>query len=123
MTEHSDRELLEQAAKAAGIAYEPALSTPHPISGAWWGLWLAYDREPNEFDRRYWNALTDDGDRYRLAQKLRINIDFADCCAWTRLPDGTLIQEFWGGEHGDEAHAIVRAAAALGRAEGKEEGK
>lgn len=71
----TDRELLEFAAKAAGIQYDAEKSKPHPVSGAWWGLWLKYDRERNEFDRCYWNPLRDDGDALRLAVKL--NIEFS----------------------------------------------
>ena len=67
MTTETDRELLELAAKAAGIEYDAEKSKPHPISGAWWGLWLVYHREPTEYDRRYWNPHIDDGDALRLA--------------------------------------------------------
>jgi hypothetical protein len=68
----TDIELLELAAKAAGVEYDPALSKPHPFSRVWWGLWIKYHREPHELDRRYWNPLADDGDTLRLAVKLRI---------------------------------------------------
>ena len=76
---HEAARLLEAAAKAAGIEYDPARSEPHPVSGAWWGLWLVYHREPTDFDRRYWNPLTDDGDCFRLAMKLRIWPDYRGC--------------------------------------------
>jgi hypothetical protein len=71
----TDRELLEAAAKAAGIEYDPKHSKPHPISGAFWGLWLVYHDEPTQYARRYFNPLTDDGDALRLAVKLRLDID------------------------------------------------
>lgn len=109
----TDRELLELAAKAAGI----------PIR-CWSGLyrtgllaWRAsFSSSPEAFvNGREWNPLTDDGDRYRLARQLGISIDFSDCCAWKRMQNGQLIQEFWGGECGDEAHAVVGVAAAIGR--------
>lgn len=103
----SDRELLTMAAKAAGIEITWENSLPHPQR-------IEYFRGmPNYF---VWNPLTDDGDRYRLAQKLRINIDFADGCAWHRSPLGGLIQEFWGEDCPDEAHAIVGIAAEIGKA-------
>lgn len=96
----TDRELLEWAAKAAGMEIE-WLS-----SGVCWLPNPAFER---------WDPLDNDGDRYRLAKQLGISIDFVDCCAWKRFPNGDLIQEFWGGDYGDEAHAIVRVAAETGR--------
>jgi hypothetical protein len=70
----ADRELIVLAAKAAGIRFDAGSEKPHPKSGAWFGLWLTYDREPSEYDRRYWNPLTDDGDALRLAVQLRMDI-------------------------------------------------
>ncbi len=103
-----DRELLERAARAAGINLQFNDKGVPGYYGDWRGLpqWIEWD--PRE----------DDGDLYGLARKISINIDFADCCAWKRLPSGDLIQEWWGGESGDEAHAIVRAAAAIGEGMG-----
>jgi len=62
-----------------------------------------------------WNPLIHEGERYRLARDLRMSIDFDDCYVCKRFPDHTLIQEFWGGECGDEAHAVLRVAAEIGR--------
>lgn len=103
----ADRELLELAAKAAGLVnpqYEQAVA----------GNWNIYHGDLED-PRECWNPLTDDGDRYRLARQLGINIDFSDCCAWKRMPSGNLIQEFWGGDCGDEAHAVLRVAAEIGK--------
>jgi hypothetical protein len=97
----TDRELLERAAKAVKL----------PECG-WMGPAFMYVKDNTFTD---WNPLTDDGDRYRLARQLGINIDFGDSCAWKRLLSGRVIQEFWGGDCGDEAHAVVRAAAEIGR--------
>ena len=112
----TDRELLELAAKAAGVAFDPEKSKPHLVSGAFWGLWLRIKGEPYEGQRRYWNPLTDDGDALRLAVKLRIRVANMSprACAFTGL------QEFWEPE-GDDAckatrRAIVRAAAEIGKA-------
>ena len=66
----TDRELLELAAKAAGIEYDVEASKPHPVSKAFWGLWLVIHGEPSEYQRRNWNPITDDGDALRLAVKL-----------------------------------------------------
>jgi len=107
----TDRELLEMAAKAVGVEIYGGVGTN--------GGPYKYEEWPGEIGKfrtgQRWNPLEDDGDRLRLARTLKINIDFHDCCAWKRLSDGSLIQEFWGGEHGDEAHAVVRAAAAIGK--------
>ena len=58
----SDRELLELAAKAAGIEIEMTVG----------GLpWLASGKRP-------WNPLTDDGDALRLMVRLRLEPRFID---------------------------------------------
>lgn len=75
-TPTTDRDLLELAAKAAGIRYDKEASKPHPKSGAFWGLWLVFDGEPPEHARRHWNPLTNDGDALRLAVNLSITLDF-----------------------------------------------
>jgi len=97
----SDRELLELAAKAAGVE-------------------LKYDTfgQSENADRVYcyWNPLTDDGDALRLA--VRLNIRFGG-----RLWPDTIT--FYGGHEfreptaGDPSastrRAIVRAAAEIGK--------
>jgi len=111
----ADRELLELAAKAAGIVVlrsrlnDPAcqdmlindsVRNPHQISGQW-------------------NPLTDDGDALRLAVKLHLHIHVDNGYGTAvRRPD-----QIW---HACEAHkyggleaatrrAIVRAAAEIGK--------
>ncbi|MDQ1921669.1 hypothetical protein [Massilia pseudoviolaceinigra] len=107
MSAPTDRELLELAAKAVGIVGE--YRTAHQAYG---------DQFVDGIDtgaRFWWNPLADVGDRYRLAQTLGMNIDFADCFVWKRTPTG-VIQEFWGADYAgdDDAHAIVRLAAEIG---------
>ena len=112
-----DKELLTLAAKAAGIAYDPARSEPHPVSGAWWGLWLVYHREPTEFDRRYWNPLTNDGDALRLAVKLGIEVNFARSLSRTYVNYRfiALYEMHENDPYSATRRAIVRAAAEIGR--------
>jgi len=55
----TDKELLELAAKAAGLTN-------------WWDGWHDEGRETGD----YWNPLTDDGDALRLAVKLDMDIVF-----------------------------------------------
>ena len=108
----TDKELLELAAKAAGFELEDGRQLnpkyyfvrPFDFQGSKVDGWVR------------WNPLIDDGDRYRLAQKLGLAIDFTECSVWKRLSDPSLIQEYWGGDCGDEAHAVVRAAAEIGKA-------
>lgn len=98
---NNDRELLELAAKAAGyIRIADTFDSEKGIQMINWA---------------YWNPLNDFGDRYRLAQQLGLAIDFSECTVWKRLSDNALIQEYWGGDYGDEGYAIVRAAAEIGR--------
>lgn len=137
----SDRELLELAAKAAGIAVvrsrldDPACQDFLTRGSA---------RNPSQ-DLGPWNPLADDGDALRLAVKLRIsvNLDYWSGSAYpavsATLPcdtrrrlrlKGFVVQQFFVDANGllddaddvvkgmDEAtrRAIVRAAAAIGRA-------
>ncbi|WP_186214640.1 helix-turn-helix transcriptional regulator [Burkholderia gladioli] len=105
--------LLELAAKAAQL--RPYLAKPWQFLPERGLLVHVEVNGAGDADGYWWNPLRNDGDRYLLAKTVGINIDFSDCCAWKRLPDGHLIQEFWGGEHGDEPHAVVRAAAEVGK--------
>lgn len=99
-TPKTDRELLELAAKAADYQY------------AKHGGYIVVDGIPGN-----WNPLTDDGDALRLAVKLKISIGFRPC-AYADTPAGL---RFFGARDGNDQFsrtrlAIVRAAAAIGRA-------
>jgi hypothetical protein len=100
MTQETDKELLELAAKAAGLTWSKSKDITHD------GLWII---KPSV--QTYWNPLTDDGDALRLAVKLNL------------LSDPRFIHErdvlmFTQGIEKLEAtrRAIVRAAAEIGRA-------
>ena len=120
-----DRQLLEAAAKAAGI------------EGEW-------ERDPNYLTERLafmvpynnqnmmsafeWNPLVDDGDALRLAVKLRMIVSLADCCCcavvdWAGNEDDNEIRVRFSEDFDDREcadaqsatrRAIVKAAAALG---------
>jgi hypothetical protein len=101
----TDRELLEMAAKAAGIEIELI-----PECG---GRYFVHTHG----NSMWWNPLTDDGDALRLAVKLGIcygpNFDGDTAVAFGR--EGRNITE----DHGTDPYAatrraIVRAAAAIG---------
>ena len=123
----TDRKLLEKAAKAAclDVEFQDAdtadwlVCNDHAKAYDQWLICNSLDEEGDVIG--WWNPLKNDSDLLRLARKLGISIDYQDRCAWKRLSTGDLIQEFWGGECGDEAHAIVRAAAALADAGGRDE--
>jgi len=103
----NDHELLELAAKAAGIEGQWL----DPRGGCLGGIMLT------EFTFDTWNPLADEGDALRLACKLLINIEFDD--------DGGGVEVMGKGgiealpADGDLAaatrRAIVRAAAEIGR--------
>ena len=108
----TDRELLELAAKAAGIEYDPSDKSKL-------GLWLVIDDEPSEHTRRRWNPLTDDGDALRLAVKLRLHIinDGMTCVCRTGMPRNIGVTESLSGcQFEATRRAIVRAAAEIGKA-------
>lgn len=92
----TDRELLELAAKAAGIK---ALQR----SSGYWTI------EVHERGMRGWNPLIDDGDALRLAVKLGMhNVDAFP------VPTLHLLNECGGDPYSATRRAIVRAAAAIG---------
>lgn len=101
----TDRELLEMAAKAARYQY------------AKHGGYIVVDGIPGN-----WNPLEDDGDALRLAAKLKIDIEWQATNpfpeprveAYQRNDEGAY---FCADEHEDDyRRAIVRAAAAIGKA-------
>jgi hypothetical protein len=105
-----DRELLEAAAKAAGM--------PHPeFHNEQWGkFWIG--------GHGYWNPLTDDGDAFRLAVKLRLDLynygrpvhdeDFVDAIHMDGSRYGSASEELGDDPYAATRRAIVRAAAAIG---------
>ena len=112
----TDRELLELAAKAAGIEIVNCTCGDEkwPFKYALGGT-----------RRGHWNPLSDDGDALRLAVKLHIGNDcFVDaalveyCCAWVNHRNIARFHRAYE-KYGDDPllatrRAIVRAAAAIG---------
>jgi hypothetical protein len=105
-----DRELLELAAKAAGIDIDWSDFLDH-------GSYIAYRvRQSN----RCWNALADDGDALRLAATLRLQIKpgkyKGDGCTVETQRDGIAgCTAFYDDKAQQMRQAIVRAAAEIGR--------
>lgn len=108
----TDRELLELAAKAAGLGYSANnFASPEDDLGGWGMV-----KDIGDF----WNPLADDGDALRLASKLKIDIEWQatqmlaepEVEAYISNIDGAC---FCASEHdSDYRRAIVRAAANLG---------
>ena len=109
----TDHELLEFAAKAAGVKYEHRYQTPNGVEFA--GLLL--DHGYANYPPVFWNPLTDDGDALRLAVSLKLLVDGCSHCAMTTKED---IGWCYGGSGDDKfaatRRAIVRAAAEIGKA-------
>jgi hypothetical protein len=110
----TDHELLELAAKAAGVV--PSLNLSGEPKGTY-----KHPPEPGiiKASTSGWNPLTDDGDALRLVVKLwlTVQVDDEDCRTYVVGSTGQCI----GTEpHGDDPYAatrraIVRAAAEIGR--------
>lgn len=109
----TDRDLLELAAKAAGIEIEPFMEgrKPHKL----------IDHESGEGSVSVlWNPLTDDGDALRLAVKLgmRIDIDHHNKVVEATVgyeDNTTTVYETIIDNVVSTRRAIVRAAAEIGR--------
>lgn len=115
----TDRELLELAAKAAGLTKYSEWAeqikdhdSPHYMS---WGL-----HKPGAGGQAdSWNPLTDDGDALRLAVLLRLWVDVNEGRAVVIVgdSDGELIIEPFAvcAAHTATRRAIVRAASEIGK--------
>lgn len=109
-------ELLEQAAKAAGIEIEWNVMINHnsPI------LAPKTQQECNWLSHEHtaWNPLTDDGDALRLAVKLKLcvgpNLDGDRAVVYGDNGD-TITEEFLSNPYAATRLAIVRAAAEIGK--------
>ena len=94
----TDRELLEDAAKAAGID----VSFIGPL-----GVYTRITKT------KPWNPLTDDGDALRLA--VRLNIPVFPYDEETSTGTVGVVAKNWGSKEANTRRAIVRAAAEIGR--------
>lgn len=108
----TDRELLEKAAKAAGLVLLQ-VPTANQLDADWW----AYAATAKPDTAKPWNPLTDDGDALRLAVKLGIQPHYSDFTgnAYVRWDRGEKTDAVYGPDdpYAATRRAIVRAAAAL----------
>ena len=105
----TNRELLELAAKAAGMNVEPVSQ---------YGVTELFDNDAH----REWNPLTDDGDALRLAVKLEIELSSAydagmNAYAGYSIDDDMkyIIEPTCADPYAATRRAIVRAAAEIGK--------
>lgn len=111
----NDRELLDLAAKAAGV------------EGGWGERVMIGDDEVDLTDIWFldspdtcaiWNPLEDDGDALRLAAKLLLNVLSSEACIVAEDEQGVECIEYMYGPEDYASgwrRAIVRAAAEIGR--------
>ena len=111
----SDRELLEDAAKAAGLTVHAKHQTSRDACGAGdVGLWISNESP-------CWNPITDDGDAFRLMVKLQLRVippedEFGLDRASVRIAGvRDLVDAFDADPLAATRRAIVRAAAEIGR--------
>jgi hypothetical protein len=89
----TDRELLELAAKAAGIHFTKL----------------------DDWDAKPWNPLTDDGDALRLAVKLGLQISEGVAEVWQDGKEEGYFFEDGENRYAATRRAITRAAAEIGK--------
>ena len=111
----TDRELLELAAKAAGIEWKPADTDAGRKCELKFGLWLVIDGEPSEYQRRRWNPRTDDGDCARLEAALSISIGWWEqrVFAVETVANGGLVEVEKYADHAGDKQKARRHAAQL----------
>jgi hypothetical protein len=103
----TDKELLELAAKAAGIT-EP---------------WSTNTLAAFQYDAKHWNPLTDDGDCARLEAKLKINVlwdVYGESGSQSRdaVNAGGVVEPYYkhdGDKDKARRYASTRAAAEIGK--------
>lgn len=125
----TDRELLELAAKAAGIRIDKSETNGGGVGND--GFCVTGDAMLDWHNNIRWNPLKDDGDALRLAVKLRLSIDHnhpADQQHWVAAdrngcegcyaPVSCVEDDFEDEPQRSSAtrRAIVRAAAEIGKA-------
>jgi hypothetical protein len=100
----TDRELLELAAKSAGIALE----FDNEGEPCFWGDYRGLPQ------KEMWNPLTDDGDAQRLAVKLRIDVEHLAMEVFAVKGEMVIIEPN-DDPYAATRRAIVRAAAEIGK--------
>ncbi len=100
MTQRTDKELLELAARAAGVVIL--------------GFFDCGSIKSRVHSDVRWNPLADDGDAFRLAVKLELYIFIDDKKTHVDSHDMTVLERFKDCPYVATRRAIVRAAAEIG---------
>lgn len=112
-----DRELLELAAKAAGIRIDKSETNGGGVGND--GFCVTGDAMLDWHNNIRWNPLTNDGDALRLAVDLGIDVQQLQATelveAW-KYPHQTCGQDYGQDKYAATRRAIVRAAAEIGKA-------
>lgn len=113
----SDRELLELAAKAAGIQGDWV--TDYGDGYTWQGNTEGFLFERTHGGLSVWNPLVDDGDALRLAVDLKIVVQVHTAMCTARYGDAWVTEppDRDNDRYTATRRAIVRAAAEIGKAE------
>lgn len=113
----TDRELLELAAKAAGMTLGKERG-----EWIWWEAMHCFNAQGERGESKMWNALTDDGDALRLAVTLELDIGqmltpgMVTCVGMDDVGGCVAADEELGTDpYAATRRAIVRAAAEIGR--------
>lgn len=115
----TDRELLELAAKAAGIDLKPMQINNVREQGD--DRFVGYMTDPEQWSRGWFNPLTDDGDAFRLAVKLKLDVFFHPDRVEAHISGRKMIaskifrEEFKFCGNDSTRRSIVRAAAEIGK--------
>lgn len=109
----TDRELLELAAKAAGIALKPMQINNVTEQGD--DRFIGYITDPEQWGRGWFNPITDDGDALRLAVKLEIDVCFGANYVIARGSVQIPTVNNANDPYAATRRAIVRAAAEIGK--------
>jgi hypothetical protein len=117
MTTMTDRELLELAAKAAGVTLRPVEIKNIEFQGD--DRWIGYRTDSSQWARGWFDPLADDGDAFRLAVKLSMSVEISEDETSTYAYAGDAprawAMELWRDDrYAATRRAIVRAAAAIG---------
>lgn len=105
---NTDQELLELAAKVAGIKLADPVNS-HIPSG---GVWIVEEQSNRD---RVWDPLNNDGDALRLAIDLNIEFRNMGHVMAASSAAGQFTQYADGDPYSATRRAIVRAAAEMGR--------
>jgi hypothetical protein len=100
----TDKELLEWAAKAAGIEHPGGDHSTSNDRRLWDCKGL-----------RWWNPLTDDGDALRLAVKLQLDLWIGHELVWARSEIMSSEETYQGDPYAATRRAVVRSAAEIGK--------